>query len=416
MPASTNRGRVATPMPRFKSVEAALGKTTELLARELTCPANKPPQWNEFEWYVAQAVAALQGISALLSGALQWSGPEHWRAFLAEQKAHTLLRQQRIEELLSRIDSRMREAGIGVVALKGAALLDMGIYQPGERPMGDVDLLVDSADLNASTRVLTALGHAELFENWRHRVFVLHETQGSVGFGEHIDNPINIELHSRIAERLPIFETDITSLEFPQHRHAGLNPYPSVAALMRHLLLHAAGNMRARALRLIQLHDIALLADRMSSADWQELLDPGTAERGSWWLFPPLALTARYYPAALSATLIDTIAPACPWLLRQVSRHHLLTDVSWSKVRIPAFPGIEWSKSPREALLFAMNRVWPSREALADLSRFTALRPSLADIPWYDLSHGRRILRWVFSRPPRVQTMLSVRSALGHEP
>jgi hypothetical protein len=37
-----------------------------------------------------------------------------------------------------------------------------------------------------------------------------------------------------------------------------------MAELMRHLLLHAAGNMRAHALRQIQLHDIALLAGKLA--------------------------------------------------------------------------------------------------------------------------------------------------------
>jgi hypothetical protein len=32
------------------------------------------------------------------------------------------------------------------------------------------------------------------------------------------------------------------------------------------------------------------------------------------------------------------------------------------------------------------------------------------------LSHARRILRWIFSRPPRVQTIGSVRAALEHRP
>ena len=406
---------VAIPLPPFRTVEAALRKTTEFLAQELTRPGRAPPQWSEFEWRVAEAVAALQGISALLSEVLQWTGPEHWQAFLNEQRTHTLLRQRRIEELLVGIDSRARDEGIGIVALKGAALLKIGIYQPGERPMGDVDLLIHSADFDVTARLLATLGYAESFTTWRHRVFVPRASANSVGFGEHVENPLKIELHSRIMERLPAFHTDITSLELPQHMHAGLNAYPSVAALMRHLLLHAAGNMRARALRLIQLHDIALLAGRMNSADWKELL-LGTAERGLWWAFPPLALTTRYYPAAIPAAFIEAIEPDCPWLLRRVSRHHQLADVSWSKVRIQAFPGIEWSGSPREAVLFAMSRIWPDRKALAELSHAEAAQPALTHIPWYGLSHGTRILRWVFSRPPRVQTLFSVRSALGHEP
>src|SRR5262249_22713725 len=154
------------------------------------------------------------------------------------------------------------------------------------------------------------------------RTFVPCDQSRVVPFGEHVANPVNIELHSRIAERLPAFETDITSLELPEPLHAGLNAYPSVAALMRHLLLHAAGNMRARALRLIQLHDIALLADRMSGADWQELLGTSAGSRGLWWAFPPLTLTARCYPAAIPASVVDAAARACPLWLRQVSRKH----------------------------------------------------------------------------------------------
>jgi hypothetical protein len=408
--------RVAIPLPPFRKLEAALLKTTEFLAQELACPGRRPPQWSEFEWRVAQAVAALQGISALLSEVLQWTGPEHWQAFLIEQKTHTLLRQQRIAELLSRIDSRARDEGIGMVALKGAALLEIGVYSPGKRPMADIDLLIDSADLDASARLLKAIGYVESFETWRDKTFVPREAQGPVRFGERIENPIKIELHSRIAERLPFFETDITSLEFPRRLRAGLNAYPSVAALMRHLLLHAAGSMRARALRLIQLHDIALLADRMSSADWKELVDEGGGDRGVWWAFPPLVLTARYYPAAIAPSVIAAIQPDCPWLLRQVSRRHTLADVSWSKVRIQAFPGIEWSKSPREALRFAMSRIRPSRQALAELNDCVNAEPSLTGVSWYELSHGARILRWIFSHPPRVQTIFSVRSALGHEP
>lgn len=407
--------QAAIPVPPMKRVQASLRDTTEFLARELTCPLTQPPQWNECEWRIAQAVSALQGVSALLSDVLRWRGPDHWQAFLAEQKRQTLLREQCIAELLARIDARARDEGIGIVALKGAALLATGIYRPGTRPMGDIDLLIDSADLERSTRLLTTLGYVESFTTWRHKIFGPRESRDRVGFGEHIENPLRIELHTRIAERLPVFETDITSLEFPRHLHAGLNPYPSVAALMRHLLLHAAGNMRARALRLIQLHDIALLAGRMSGEDWQELLDAGRGNRDLWWAFPPLTLTARYYPAAIAPSLIEATKPECPWLLRQVSRHHSLAEVSWSNVRIPAFPGIEWSRSPRETLLFAMSRARPSREALAELNQVVTAYPSLARIPWYELSHGRRILRWMFLRPPRVQTMLSVRAALGHE-
>jgi hypothetical protein len=402
-------------LPPVKTVDAALRKTTEFLARELAHPGSEAPQWSAFEWRIAQAAAALHGISALLSDVLSWRGPDHWQAFLLEQKTHTLLRQQRIEELLARIDLQARNAGVAMVALKGAALHEIGIYRAGERPMGDVDLLVDSADLEGSARLLRVTGYVESFTNWRHTVLEPVETRRPVGFGEHVDNPIKIELHTRIMERLPFLETDITSLEFPARAHAGLNPYPSRAALMRHLLLHAAGNMRPRTLRLIQLHDIALLAVRMEAADWEELWNTTAGKRGLWWALPPLTLAARYYPTAIPPSIIAPLEPGCPRLLKLASRRHRLVDVSWSRVRVQAFPGIEWSESLREAFMFAKSRVWPSRTALAELANAVASQPS-SRIPWYAQSHGTRIVRWLFSRPPRVQTIFSVRSALGCEP
>jgi hypothetical protein len=36
-------------------------------------------------------------------------------------------------------------------------------------------------------------------------------------------------------------------------------------------------------------------------------------------------------------------------------------------------------------------------------------------VPWYQISHFQRILRWVRSRPPRVHTLIQVRAALAAE-
>jgi hypothetical protein len=34
-------------------------------------------------------------------------------------------------------------------------------------------------------------------------------------------------------------------------------------------------------------------------------------------------------------------------------------------------------------------------------------------VPWYGISQGARMLRWAFSKPPRVQALLPVRAALA---
>src|SRR5579859_5978779 len=104
-------------MPPIAAVQAALRRITESLATSLGELDVEPPAWSELEWRLAPAVAAIHGISPLLAGALRWQGPPHWASFLADQRRHNLLRQQRIEELLATIDERSRSAGIAIVAL-----------------------------------------------------------------------------------------------------------------------------------------------------------------------------------------------------------------------------------------------------------------------------------------------------------
>jgi Uncharacterised nucleotidyltransferase len=401
-------------LPPLSQIATALRRTTEVLAQELAAPTDQEPRWSEFEWHIARAVAAMQGVSALLYARLRWQGPQGWRRFLAAQREHSLARHAQIVGLLDAIDSQARRDGLPLVALKGAALHANGIYAAGERPMGDIDLLVWNADTAGISRVLEACGYTAAFDTHRHRVFQprLKKVVTPGRLGEHSDSAINIEVHTQIAEHLPVTAADVTRFLIPPAAHPGINEYPSPAALMLHLLLHAAGNMRARALRLIQLHDIALLAKRLNGGDWHELLGMLPNDRMIWWALAPLTLTERYYPGSIPSHLFPPLMENCPWLLRKRLRRQQLSDVSWSNIRVEAFPGVEWSRTPREALSFMTSRVWPSREARSELKEGAAQIPGSTAIPWYGISHPARIARWVFSRPPRVQTLLSVRAAL----
>ena len=404
---------VPPELPDLGKVDAALREITELLAREITSPTAEAPNWSEFEWRVARAVAAMQGVSSLLCARLRWNGPPNWRRFLEAQRVHVAERQEGIAKLLDRIDTQSRAQGIAVVPLKGAALYANGIYSAGDRPMADIDLLVRAADTNAMTQLLVGCGFEVTFTSWRHQLFEPALKKTIAGLGEHADNPIKIELHTDIRERLPIAEVDITKLVFPSMPRVGLNPYSSKVSLMLHLLLHAAGNMRANALRLIQLHDIALLALRFDPKEWVELMTARLENRGLWWAFPPLKLTTRYYPAAVPSSVIAHLGRESPWLLRRRYGKIRLADVSWSNMWVHAFPGIEWSGSPQEALKFMISRLWPSREREMEAQHLVSHHPGASEIPWYGIPQHARILRWLTSKPPRVQTLVAVRAALA---
>lgn len=400
-------------LPPPKALQDALRKTTETLAHELAQPTDSAPEWSDFEWQIARAAAAIHGVSPLLSGALRWQGPAEWRQFLVQQKAQTAARHARIEELLRLIDTSAGAEGVCAVALKGAELHAMGLYAPGERPMADVDLLVRAADKERTTRLLQSLGFHEYFTSSRHSAFKRDDHAVPWSLGEHADNGLKVELHEHIREALPLDTADISEWIFPIPPRPGLNPYPSRAALMRHLLLHAAGAMANRALRLLQLNDLALLSSRMTDADWNDVLRQTAIDHGHRWALPPLHLMARYYRSAVPDRVLTALTAECPRLVRAIVLPRTLSDVSFSRLRIEAFPGIEWSQSISEMLRFVINRVRPSGEALAIREHTASTQLAASATQWHHLSQGRRVLQWLLSSPPRAFTMVAVRMALG---
>jgi Uncharacterised nucleotidyltransferase len=404
-----NEFRSAVPPPA--TLPETLRKITETLAAELACPTQRAPDWSDFEWKIARAVAAMHGVSPLLSKTLRWQGPAGWMTFLEEQRIHTATRHRHIAELLQHIDERGRATGIAAVALKGAALHAIGLYAAGERPMADIDLLVKPADAERMARLLESLGFYEACANWRERVFTPIVARAVGALGEHSNNNVKIELHEKICERLPWHITDVTDCVFPTQARPGVNGYPSTASLMIHLLLHAAGAMAFQGLRLLHLHDLAQLSSRMTEADWDQVL----AQRrrgGLWWAFPPLKLASRYFSSHIPSRVLAALADDCPFVLDRISRRRTLYEVSYSYPCVDAFPGVEWARSIREVLEYAVSRVRPSAEQIA-LREHSAKSDAWASKnQWVRLSQGRRIVRWVTSRPRRAVTMHAVSAAL----
>jgi len=349
-----DRDAVPDAAPSLASIRAALRKTTETLARELGQPGELAPQWSEPEWRVARAVASLHGISPLLAGRLRWRGPLGWQDFLGEQRASTTARAARLQELLTTLDAACRAREIAFVGLKGIALHALGLYVPGERPMADLDLLVRESDTEAMSGVLGTLGLHQSDASWKELVFEPTERVAGT-FGEHARNSLKVDLHWHISERLPRRPVDLTARVLPPVLHPGCNTYGRRADLMCHLLLHAAGEMVLRTLRLIQLQDIALLCRHMSTADWSVVLEQRTADGGLGWALPPIALVNRYYRAAPEEVL-EAITAACPRSLRRLARTCVVSDVSYSNARRSAFPGFSWTVGVTDGLAYLAQR------------------------------------------------------------
>jgi Uncharacterised nucleotidyltransferase len=395
-----------------KVLHGTLRKITERLASELAEPSATAPDWSESEWTIARAVAAMHGVSPLLSQRLRWSGPKPWANFLEQQRNHTSSRYTRIENLVRRLGERATQEGVAIIPLKGVALHSMGIYTSGERPMADVDILVQPEDAERTKQILESMAFYEANVTWKERLFVPCNGHSPASLGEHSDNDIKIELHDRICEMLPLRVTDVSRRVFPVSLRPGLNAYPSRASLMIHLLLHAAGAMAYQALRLMHVHDISLLAQRMTSEDWEDVLRSADGAQQSWWGFPPLRLTSLYYPC-IPPYVLSSFEQRCPRLLALASRGKTLSDVSFSHLWVDAFPGIEWSRSPSEMLSYIVSRVRPSATHMAYRKAAAKMDMWASANRWTSMSQGRRIARWLMAKQARATTMYVVEAAFA---
>jgi len=409
MPAAGEGASRASVDPR--ALGRKLRHITERLAAALAGAPGPEPDWSGLEWGIARAASVIHGISPLLSKQPGWHGPPGWRNFLDGQLAHTAGRYRRMASLLAGIDAQAGQVGIPFVPLKGEALHTLGLYAAGERPMADIDLLLAPAHLAPMTQVLAGLGYRPICATADECVLVPADRPALLHFGEHTDNGITIELHAKIGRPMPVRTVDITSQLWSGAPRPGRNEYPSLAALMGHLLVHAAVNMQMRILRMLQLHDIALLAPRLSGADWKELLHPGGAQTGCWWAMPPLQLTARYYPRSVPAAAIEAARAECAALLRFVAPRFRVSDVSASNARAALFPALSWVASLPEALSCVSTRLQAGMRAL----RGDAAMPQATELqPWITRSHRRRVLEVLLGRP-RPEALRVVAAALTSE-
>jgi hypothetical protein len=90
--------------------------------------------------------------------------------------------------------------------------------------------------------------------------------------------------------------------------------------------------------------------------------------------------------------------------------------VSLSYLWVSAFPGIEWSRSLREAGQYALARLLPSAETRALRRSYAAAQPLVSGGTWAQTSQTHRIARYLLSRPARQETIQPVLRALERWP
>jgi len=160
--------------PALNVLQPALRSITETLAHALANPdcgaPDATPDWTETEWLLARAVASIHVFRLCCRRSCSGMA-RRWKLFLDGQRTQTATRHAHLLVLQDNIHRKACGEGIQLAVLKGAALHALGIYQSGERPMADIDLLAQPCDAVRTARILEDLGFRQTFVTWKHQAF-----------------------------------------------------------------------------------------------------------------------------------------------------------------------------------------------------------------------------------------------------
>lgn len=191
---------------------------------------------------------------------------EALRSEVRDNSAKSLIHERFMGELLSELD----RAGIPVMLLKGAALVEAVYRDPALRPMDDVDLLVRAADIREAQHLVESLGYkvsgaslgrddeARLASNFHHYPLI------------HPSGGLAVEIHHHLTSTTAAFDiSGYWDRAVPSGSGSHLLPAPE--DLFLHVAIHFTEDRIARRrYALGQLADLSWIAHRWD-LDWTEL-------------------------------------------------------------------------------------------------------------------------------------------------
>lgn len=372
-----------------------------------------PPVSNQLAQLVFNPARALPGLlstyadeAIIRSAAIHGVGPllalrmrEHelamspgLTAWANQQLELNRQRQALLGEHLSQVLMSFQEAGIGVVPLKGAALLLRDEGGVAWRPMADLDILVT---VPPQRTVDLALAHAGFCLSssyntgwsglaWKHLEYQLcdHVWPRVDVVGEHPEHPRKLEAHFAVRELYRGLDWDLTDIVLGDLVHAGDTLIPSDYALALHLTVHAAFTVFERKLRISTLVDLQQWLTPSVVQNIADQVRTAGARRHARFVYPGLALLQRHAPDELLGRFVGALRPYTPQPLVDWIERSTLAELSYEAGhRTPwLLPSSYLATSARE-------------RAMLDASRWLPLPRDLSSAG-YTPSSRRAILGW----------------------
>jgi len=275
---------------------------TELNWDELICRANGQGVTPLLYWHLSKSPAWWRGI------------PKSACDRLAALYHHNVRRNEMLLSELHELLAMMQEADIPIMLMKELHLLQTIYPEPGLRPLGDLDLLVQREDFERARFLLQEAGYKP---ELRHNPF-----KDRYGFGYHLINRekgVWIDLQWNLCQREWAGENEsrgkfrppiqkIWERALPDHLAGRRVWKKSWEDLLLHLCVHAEGHGFGE---LIQFCDIAAVIQRCGRVlDWKYLIETARAANLDASLYCTLRLVNEMWSVAIPEEVFKQLQPA----------------------------------------------------------------------------------------------------------
>lgn len=327
-------------------------------------------------WEELLQQASRHGVAPLLYRHLRSSGPDggvdgvpdRVVGSLRDEYLRCATRNTLIYHRLTEVFDALRDAGIPVIALKGAHLAELVYGNVALRSLGDVDLLVRKSDLAGAAGTLEGIGYRPSQPFWIEATCATsHQLPPFIKAG----GPM-IEVHWTIEHPGGPFRIDLDGL-WQRAQPADINGSSvlvlSPEDLMLHLCLHACFHHRLT-IGPRALCDVAAVIRRdQGGLDWEQV----AVRAREWGATKPVYLTLRlareWVGAAVPPHVLDDLAPSDldPGIVAGATDQLFGAHTGGSLPLSPNFMRIWNARGLRGKVAGFLRFTFPSREAMATM-------------------------------------------------
>lgn len=257
------------PPPSHDFLQLCLRAHCTPNARDLLAPF---VQRTDLDWQEVLALTAAQRLGPVVYAVMRDTGlvPAAVQGVLRDSYYATAQRNLLRWHDLAAVLRALAAAGIRVMLLKGVPLAETAYRNIALRPMADVDLLIDHAQLRKVIEILGGLGYVPPTIEMRAGTIATYENEiplcnsGGAELDIHwglFDSPLHqhaVSMEWFWQTARPLHIDDVPALM--------LGPEAMLLHLCGHVWLHHAGTP------LLWLHDVALTLAVERRVDWEELL------------------------------------------------------------------------------------------------------------------------------------------------